>query len=101
MPRCPKCGRVLKPAITFYGESLPIDALRAAEDEAQTADLMLVLGTSLQVHPAAGLPRTCLRNGGRLVIVNASPTYLDSAAVLCFDDLALVFEEIHRKFAVS
>ncbi|GHV16949.1 NAD-dependent protein deacetylase [Spirochaetia bacterium] len=98
MPRCPKCGRVLKPAITFYGEPLPIDALRDAEAEAQAADLMLVLGTSLQVHPAADIPRTCLRNGGRLVIVNATPTYLDSAAILRFDDLAPVFEEIQRKF---
>jgi NAD-dependent deacetylase len=92
MPRCPKCGRVLKPAITFFGENLPIDALRDAESEAQQADLMLVLGTSLTVHPAAGLPHTTLRQGGKLVIVNNMPTPLDGNAALHFYDLGEVFD---------
>jgi NAD-dependent deacetylase len=91
VPKCPKCGKVLKPAITFFGESLPIDALRDAESEAREADLMLVLGTSLTVHPAAGLPQTTLRNGGQIVIVNDMPTPLDSRAILHFSDLATVF----------
>jgi NAD-dependent deacetylase len=95
LPKCPKCGAVLKPAITFFGESLPIDALRAAQDEAQKADLMLVLGTSLTVHPAAGLPHTTLQHGGEIVIVNNMPTPMDSSASLKFDDLAAVFEGIN------
>jgi NAD-dependent deacetylase len=70
MPKCPKCGRVLKPAITFFGESLPVDALREATDEAQQADLMLILGTSLTVYPAAGLPQYTLQSGGDIIIVN-------------------------------
>jgi NAD-dependent deacetylase len=92
LPRCPRCGQVLKPAITFFGESLPMEALREASDEAQAADLMLVLGTSLTVYPAASLPDYTLRNGGSLVIVNNMPTPKDHQAVLRFDDLGEVFE---------
>ncbi len=92
MPRCPKCSRVLKPAITFFGESLPMDALRAAQDEAEAADLMLVLGSSLTVQPAASLPRITFSRGSEIVIVNDMETYLDKQAALCFDDLGAVFE---------
>jgi len=99
MPLCPKCGRVLKPAITFFGESLPVDALRSAVSESQQADLMLVLGTSLTVHPAASMPEYTLRSGGKIVIVNNMPTHLDSRAVLHFDDLGTVFEEIKKLLA--
>jgi NAD-dependent deacetylase len=96
MPKCPKCGRVLKPAITFFGESLPTDALRNAVSESQQADLMLVLGTSLTVQPAASMPNYTLRAGGKVVIVNNMPTPLDRMAVLHFDDLGEVFEELKR-----
>ena len=96
MPKCPKCGRVLKPAITFFGESLPADALREAVSESQQADLMLVLGTSLTVQPAASMPNYTLRSGGKIVIVNNMPTPLDSRAALHFSDLAEVFEELKR-----
>jgi NAD-dependent deacetylase len=91
MPRCPRCGAVLKPGITFYGERLPLDARRDAEDEAGKADLMLILGTSLRVSPAVELARTTLRWGGKLVIVNKQETPLDGSAVLRFDDLGEVF----------
>jgi NAD-dependent deacetylase len=94
MPRCPKCGRVLKPAITFYGESLPLDARREAEGEAQDADLMLILGSSLTVLPAAAIPRTTLQRGGKLVIVNDMKTPLDDDATMRFWDLEEVFTEI-------
>ena len=91
MPQCPKCGRVLKPAITFFGESLPADALKEAVTQSQQADLMLVLGTSLTVYPAASMPDYTLRSGGKIIIVNNMPTPLDSRAALHFDDLAAVF----------
>jgi NAD-dependent deacetylase len=96
MPLCPKCGRVLKPAITFFGESLPEQALRQAVTESQKADLMLVLGTSLTVFPAAGMPQYTLRNGGKIVIVNNQTTPLDGRAEMHFDDLGFVFEELNR-----
>jgi NAD-dependent deacetylase len=94
LPLCPNCGRALKPAITFFGESLPMDALREAMEEAQAADLMLILGTSLTVNPAASLPLHTLRRGGRIVIVNNMPTPLDSHASMGFTDLGEVFEGI-------
>jgi NAD-dependent deacetylase len=98
-PKCPKCGRVLKPAITFFGESLPAEALRDAVTESQKADLMLVLGTSLTVHPAASMPDYTLRGGGEVVIVNNMPTPLDKRAVQCFEDLGEVFEGLKARLA--
>ena len=96
IPQCPKCGRALKPAITFFGEALPADALRQAVIESQKTDLMLILGTSLTVYPAAGMPEYTLRNGGSVVIVNNMPTPLDGRALMHFDDLEQVFEELNQ-----
>jgi len=93
-PRCGSCNEILKPAITFFGESLPVHALAAAEQEAKNADLMLVLGTSLTVYPAAAIPGITLRGGGKIVIVNDMDTPLDDGAYLRFRDLAPVFEGI-------
>jgi NAD-dependent deacetylase len=76
-----------------------MDALRDAGDEAQTADLMLVLGTSLTVNPAASIPSYTLRNGGEVVIVNNMPTPLDSQAVQHFDDLGETFEGLRDLLA--
>lgn len=79
VPRC-KCGGVFKPDITFFGESLPEEAFLGSQELAARADVMLVLGTSLTVYPAAGLPQLTLRYGGRVFIVNAQPTPLDDRA---------------------
>jgi NAD-dependent deacetylase len=99
LPKCPKCGRVLKPAITFFGESLPIDALREATEESQKSDLMLVLGTSLTVYPAASMPQYTLSRGGEIVIVNNMPTPLDSRAAMRYDDLGEVFSALNSILA--
>ncbi|MCL2374447.1 MAG: Sir2 family NAD-dependent protein deacetylase [Treponema sp.] len=96
LPICPQCERVLKPAITFFGESLPMNALKEAMGEAQNSDLMLVLGTSLTVNPAASLPLYPLRQGGEIVIVNNMPTPLDNMAIFRFDDLEKVFGDIEK-----
>ncbi|MDR2020764.1 MAG: NAD-dependent deacetylase [Treponema sp.] len=97
LPRCSRCGAALKPAITFFGESLPRLALKAAEEEARNSDLMLILGTSLTVYPAAGLPGYTLRSGGRLAIINNMETPLDRQAALHFDELGPVFEALEEK----
>jgi len=96
MPKCPKCGRVLKPAITFFGESLPAEALKQATIESQQADVMLILGTSLTVFPAASMPEHTLRNSGKLVIVNNMSTPLDYQAFMHFEDLGQVFEGLNQ-----
>lgn len=93
VPRC-ECGGVFKPEITFFGEALPEVAFAKAGELASNADVMLVLGTSLTVFPAAGLPRITLRNGGKLFIVNGQPTPLDDYAIARYPDLAMFAERI-------
>lgn len=96
LPRCGACGAVLKPDITFFGENLPEAALKEARNEARAADLMLVLGSSLLVYPAAALPGYVLDHGGKLVIVNDMATHLDALASLMFPDLGAVFDALER-----
>jgi NAD-dependent deacetylase len=76
-PRCPVCGNLRRPAVVWFGEMLPAAELAAAEGAAAACDLMLVVGTSGVVYPAAGLARA---TRGRVVIVNPHPTDLDDAA---------------------
>lgn len=97
-PRCDACGGLIKPEITFFGERLPEAAILEAFDTASRADLLLVLGSSLTVHPAADLPRQTLRSGGQLVIVNDQPTPLDESARLKYSDLESVFRFLAREF---
>lgn len=94
IPACPECGGAIKPDITFFGEMLPREAIEAADRHARKADLMLVLGTSLIVYPAASLPEKTLCSGGKIVIVNDMPTPLDEHATLRFPDLLTTFEAL-------
>lgn len=71
------CGGLLKPDTVLFGEPLPADALRRAFAEAATCDLMLVLGSSLVVYPAASIPEETARRKQPLVLVNAEPTDKD------------------------
>ncbi|MDD3588625.1 MAG: NAD-dependent deacylase [Thermoguttaceae bacterium] len=82
VPRC-LCGGVLKPDITFFGEDLPLAALYAAEGAMFNARLLIVLGTSMTVYPAAGLPRDC-PGGVPFVMINQSPTFFDHQCDLIF-----------------
>ena len=79
-PACADCGNLLRPDVVWFGEMLPAVALAAAEDAAQTCDLMLVVGTSGAVWPAAGLAHTARHNGARVVVVNPEPSELDGVA---------------------
>lgn len=96
VPRCPVCGGVPKPDITFFGEMLPPGALEGALALAAASDLLLVLGSSLLVHPAAGVPVATLQAGGRIAIVNRESTPLDRHAVFRGDDLAGEFAALGR-----
>ena len=96
VPHC-ACGGILKPDITFFGESLPETAWAGAMDAMATADLVLVLGTSLAVYPAAALPDYRSRQA-RLVIVNRDPTPLDAAAdAVLRGDLPAVMRQIDAR----
>jgi NAD-dependent protein deacetylase/lipoamidase len=81
-PECPACIAPLKPDVVLFGELLPADVMAEAEQLALEADLMVCIGSSLTVHPAAGLPQLTLRSGGSLAIVTESPTPLDDQAAV-------------------
>lgn len=81
-PRCPRCGGLVKSATVSFGQVMPEDALEEAARLVETADLLLTVGSSLQVRPAADLPVLAVRSGVPLVIVNDEPTPLDDLATL-------------------
>jgi NAD-dependent deacetylase len=90
-PYCPRCGGLIKPDITFFGEMLDTAALEAAVRESAKADLLIVVGSSLVVQPAASLPFYSLKKKGKLVIVNNMETPLDRYAELKYPDIGDTF----------
>ena len=91
VPHCPSCSAVLRPDIVFYGEALDPATLEGAVLAIAGADMLIVGGTSLAVYPAAGL--IDYYQGGRLVLMNATPTPYDGRADL------IIREPIGRVFA--
>jgi NAD-dependent deacetylase len=84
VPSC-DCGRPLKPGVVLFGEMLPVGAMERATVLAAQADLLLCIGSSLEVYPVAGLPGVTLRTGGRLAIVTQGPTPYDDDAEVKLD----------------
>jgi NAD-dependent deacetylase len=84
-PACGSCGAIVKPDVVFFGELLPPAAIERAFELAREAALMVVVGSTLEVHPVAGLPLETLGAGGALAIVNRGPTALDGVATLKVD----------------
>lgn len=94
-PACPDCGGVTKAGTVFFGEQLPEAVLRRAVEAAVAADLLLALGTTLQVFPVAALPELTAEAGGRVVVVNRGPTAWDERADLVVDaDLVELLPEV-------
>ncbi len=81
-PRCRWCDGLVKTATISFGQAMPVEAMRRAEKAALGCDCMIVLGSSLVVYPAAGLPVLAKRNGAALIIINREPTALDDIADL-------------------
>lgn len=79
-PACAECGNLLRPSVVWFGEPLPIAALDAAERAARACTLMLVVGTSGTVWPAAGLAALARRAGAQVLIVNPQPSDIDDDA---------------------
>jgi NAD-dependent deacetylase len=79
-PRCGACGNLRRPGVVWFGEMLPEGALRAAESAARGCDLMLVVGTSGAVWPAAGLAGLARRSGAQVAILNPEPSEIDDQA---------------------
>ena len=82
LPLCDRCGGIVKTATISFGQAMPEAEMRRAEAEALGCDLFLVIGSSLVVYPAAGLPAAAKRHGAALVILNREPTELDGLADL-------------------
>ena len=80
VPRCASCGAFLRPDVVWFEEMLPAQALASAEDAARRCDLLLVIGTSAEVYPAAGLPLLAREHGARLVEINPNATALSTHA---------------------
>jgi NAD-dependent deacetylase len=98
-PPCPRCGEIVKPGVVMFGEVLPEREIDRAFELAGKAGLLLVVGSSLEVHPVAGLPETTLAAGGELAIVNRGTTPYDRVASLTADagageTLAALAEEL-------
>ena len=81
-PKCDSCGAIIKPDVVLFNEGINENDIIDSIRETQKADLMLIIGSSLLVYPAAGVPSYF--KGKHIVIINKSPTYLDSRAELVF-----------------
>jgi NAD-dependent deacetylase len=88
VPACAACGAVLKPDVVMFGELMPERELDRALALARAAALLLVVGSSLEVHPVAALPEETLAAGGKLAIVNRGPTPYDADAAVRLDGSA-------------
>ncbi len=87
VPRC-TCGQVVKPGVVMFGELLEADAIERAFQLARDTKLLLVVGSTLEVQPVAGLPWETVTAGGEVAIVNLGPTAFDARATLKVDGKA-------------
>lgn len=87
-PRCDHCGGILKSTIVFFGEPLPHSEVELANRWADQADAVIAVGSSLSVYPAAYIPLEIASRGAAFIIINNSPTDLDSVASIRLDGMA-------------
>jgi NAD-dependent deacetylase len=80
VPRCEDCAAPLKPDVVLFGELLPIEAIERAQGLCSMADVLLCIGTSLEVHPVAALPELTRAAGGAVVIITKGSTPWDDRA---------------------
>jgi NAD-dependent deacetylase len=85
-PKCEECGGILKSATISFGQAMPELAMRRAGEWTERAELFIVMGSSLQVQPAASFPLIARRNGGLLAIINREATPLDEFADFVYHD---------------
>jgi NAD-dependent deacetylase len=99
IPCCDDCGGILKPNVILFGEQLPFHVFNEARKQAVATDLLLVVGSSLEMAPVADLPMLAYENGARLVVVNNESTYIDHLAdVVINADVVDVLPELARPF---
>lgn len=84
VPHCEMCGKILKPSVIFFGEMIPNEALHQSQKYAETADVVLVIGTSAIVYPAAGIPGIVKNHGGKVIEFNLEETEITSSCTDIF-----------------
>jgi NAD-dependent deacetylase len=98
IPLCLNCNGILKPDVILFGEQLPQAAWQAAQRATRQCDLMLVIGSSLEVLPVAGLPIQALDHGAHLIVINNTATYVNVRAdIVITDNVATIIPEIMRR----
>ncbi len=98
VPHCKICNGVLKPDVILFGEQLPIREFQNAQEAVRRCDLMLVVGSSLEVAPAGDIPLMAARRGTKLIIINLEPTPADKMAeVVIHARAAEILPEIARR----
>jgi NAD-dependent deacetylase len=100
-PRCPSCNGLLKPSTISFGQAMPEHETAEAYSRSASADLFMVVGSSLSVQPAASMPTVAKRNGARLVIINRDATANDAIADLVIrgeagPTMAAIIEDLRR-----
>ena len=100
VPRC-HCGGLIKPDMVFFGEELDAELLERAFHDFETADIAIVLGSSLTVPPVSTLPLATCCNRGTLIIVNDMPTHCDNQATYHFSDIAEFCRAVCKYFDLS
>lgn len=101
-PACARCGGILKPDVVFFGETLPEATLEEATRRASGCDLMLVIGSSLAVYPAAYMPLYARQAGARLIVINLTTTPADRFADVVIrgsagEVMGLLTEEVRKR----
>lgn len=91
VPTCPECGDYFRPDVVWFGETLPPELIDRAFTAAADCDLFLLIGTSAEVYPAAGLPGAALERGARVVEINPDPTAFSTRATLCIREPAAAY----------
>jgi NAD-dependent deacetylase len=96
-PECEKCGYWIRPNVVWFGEALPVGVLREAEKAVEDCDLMLIIGTSGMVYPAANLPMIAIKR--KIITIQINPTNTDFDSIVTFDlkgKAGLVLPELYK-----
>lgn len=106
VPDCENCHGILKPDVVFFGETLPQKALTDAANYSTNCDLLIVIGSSLVVYPAAYMPIYAKNSGAKLVIINISPTSCDNNADVLINSgageaMGLILQNVRKRLGVS
>jgi len=95
VPRCHDCNGLIKPDTVSFGQSMPVAAMEHAFKLAEQCDLLLMIGSSLEVQPACLIPAAAADAGAKLIFINRDPTPYDELASVCFGESAgVVLEEL-------